>query len=138
MVHWDSRLPGRGIATGPRHVKPTCPKPSSFVFLPDLLLQEAHGQVGGPCYSSPFLASCSMSQQSGQLGSEPALCSLHDATAFLSSAMVRQKGRCLEMARFITTTPARLVLGRRSDYLRRKVCWPVSLSSFRVSNNQSA
>ena len=42
-VHWDSQLPGRGSLTGPWHVKPTCPKPSSFVFLPDLLLQEAQG-----------------------------------------------------------------------------------------------
>lgn len=67
-VHWDSQLPGRGSLTGPWHVKPTCPKPSSFVFLPDLLLQEAHAQVGGPCYSSPFLASCSMSQQSQPAG----------------------------------------------------------------------
>lgn len=88
-VQWDSQLPGRGSLTGPWHVKPTCPKPSLFVFLPDLLLQEAHAQIRGPCYSSPFLASCSVSQQSQPAGLRVCIChSLHDATAFLSSAMV--------------------------------------------------
>lgn len=65
-------------------------KPSLFVFLPVLLLQEAHAQIRGPCYSSRFLTSCSMSQQSQPAGLRVCISlTLFTMPRLLSSAMVR-------------------------------------------------
>ena len=106
-AQWDSQLHGKGSHTGSWHLKPTCPKTSSFVFLPDLLLQKAHA-----CSSTtwkPVLFSSIPSQvaphpsNQGQLGSESVSLSprcLPDATAFLEFCCGQcRKGKCREMGR---------------------------------------
>ena len=131
-VQWDSQLPGRGSLTGPWHVKPTCPKPSSFVFWPDLLLQEAHAQIRGPFYSSPFLASCSVSQQSQPAGLRVCISVTPFMMPLLSWALLwlGQKGRYQRWKGLYNNHPSKACAGEMLNYLSRKVCWPVSLWSF--------